>query len=126
MRTSKLHVLILAAALGVSGGWMQSNVWAQEKAGTQKNLTDQELRNFAKAYVGYHKIKQDYENRINRTQDPKERQRLQAEGDTKVSQVLQKQGFTNESYTKTFAAVNTNEELRKKTLKYIEEERKRS
>jgi Domain of unknown function (DUF4168) len=116
----------LAAALGVAGGWMQSNVWAQEKAGTQKNLTDQELRNFAKAYVGYHKIKQDYENRINRTQDPKERQRLQAEGDTKVSQVLQKQGFTNESYTKTFAAVNTNEELRKKTLKYIEEERKRS
>ena len=98
---------------------------AQEKTATQKNLSDTELRSFAKAYVEYHKIRGDYESRINRSQDTKERQKLQQEGDAKVTQALQKQGFTIDSYTKTFAAVNNNEPLRKKTLKYIEEERKR-
>ena len=126
MRHLKLAILILAVAVGWAGGWSLPKNFAQEKTATQKNLSNQELRSFAKAYVEYHKLRSNYESRINRSQDAKERQKLQQEGDAKVTQALQKQGFTIDSYTRTFAAVNNNELLRKKTLKYVEEERKRS
>src|SRR5437762_12569817 len=94
MRHLKLAVLILAVAVGWAGGGSLPRIFAQEKTATQKNLSDTELRSFAKAYVEYHKIRGDYESRINRSQDTKERQKLQQEGDAKVTQALQKQGFT--------------------------------
>ena len=119
----RLYGLIVALALGCVGAWNGAEVFAQ---GAQKSFTDQDLRNFAKAYVDFHRIKNDYESRINRTQDAKERDKLQKEGDAKVTQALRKHGFTIDSYTKTFAAVNNSEPIRKKTLKYVEEERKRS
>lgn len=109
--------------LAVGAMWPAASTLAQEK--TTKSLSDQDLRRFAKAYVEFQKIKADYEGRIQRTQDAKERERLQKEGDAKVNQALQKQGFTTDSYTKTFATVNNNEPLRKKTLKFVEEERKK-
>lgn len=123
MRKFRAYLLIVAVALGFAGAWNGAEVFAQ---GAQKSFTDQDLRNFAKAYIEFHRIKNDYESRINRTQDAKERDRLQKEGDAKVTQVLEKQGFTIDTYTKTFAAVNNSEPLRKRTLKYIDEERKRS
>jgi uncharacterized protein DUF4168 len=123
MRNLQFYGFIVALALGLAGAWNGAEVFAQ---GAQKSFTDQDLRNFAKAYVDFHRIKNDYDSRITRTQDAKERDRLQKEGDAKVTQALQKHGFTTDSYTRTFAAVNNNEPLRKKTLKYVEEERKRS
>jgi len=123
MRNVWFYGLVAAVALGCAGAWNTTQVFAQ---GAQKSFTDQDLRNFAKAYVDFHRIKNDYDGRITRTQDGKERERLQKEGDAKVTQALRKQGFTIDSYTKTFAAVNNNEPVRKKTLKYIEEERRRS
>jgi hypothetical protein len=54
----------------------------------QANVTDKDLRAFAKAYVEYHNIRQNYEPRLNSTKDEKEK--LQREGDNKVKQVLEK------------------------------------
>lgn len=90
------------------------------------SISDKELRTFAKAYVEYQKIRQNYEPRINKLQDAKEKEKLQHEGDTKVKAVLEKQGLTPESYNRLFAAVNGNEQLRQKALKLINEERRRS
>jgi hypothetical protein len=115
-------VFVLAAALGAGIARVPAAL-AQDKPA--KNLNDQDLRRFAKAYVEFKKIQADYEVRIKGTQDAKERERLQKEGDAKVNQALQKQGFSPDSYTKTFATVNDSEPLRKKTLKYVEEERKK-
>lgn len=90
-----------------------------------KTMSDREIQSFARAYVDFHKIKNDYEGRIKRTNDAAEKERLKREGDAKVDAALKKQGFTADSYAKTFAGVNNNEQLRKKTLKYVEEERKK-
>jgi hypothetical protein len=92
----------------------------------QTNVSDKDLRSFAKAYVDYHKIRQSYEKQLNQTQDAKEKERLQREGDSKVSQALEKQGLTPQTYNRLYTAVNNNEQLRKKALKIIEEERKNS
>ena len=53
-------------------------------------------------------------------------QKIQQEGDSKVRAALEKQGFAVEKYNKIFAAVNGDGELRKKTLKLIEQERKKT
>jgi hypothetical protein len=98
----------------------------QASAPAQKNFSDKDLKSFAKAYVEYHRIRQTYETRLNNIQDPKEKEKIQREGDSKVSKALEKQGLTPDSYNRLFAAVNNNEQLRKKTLKMIEEERKQS
>ena len=88
------------------------------------NLSDKELRSFAKAYVEYHNLRQAYEKQIGATQDVKQKEKLQREGDAKVSKALEKQGLTPQSYNRLYTTVNNNEQLRRKALKMIEEERK--
>ena len=89
-------------------------------------VSDNDLRAFAHAYVEYHKIRQTYEAQLGKVQDPKEREKIQREGDSKVKQALEKQKLTPESYNRFFTAANRNEQLRQKALKLINEERNRS
>jgi hypothetical protein len=89
-------------------------------------LSEKDLRVFAKAYVAYQKLRQTYEPRLGKIQDPKEKQKLQQEGDAKVKEALEQHGLTPQSYNRLFAAVNGNEQLRQKALKLINEERSRS
>lgn len=122
---------ILFGGLAVLIGLWSLPATAQESSRTatsqaQTNVSDKDLRSFAKAYAEYHKIRQSYEKQINNTQDPKEKDRLQREGDAKVSKALEKQGLTPQAYNRLYAAVNNNEQLRKKALKMIDEERKNS
>jgi hypothetical protein len=98
----------------------------QERPPEQTNIGDKEITAFAKAYVEYHKIRQAYEAQLSNVQAPKERARIQHEGESKVKKALEKQGLTPEAYNRLFTAVNGNEQLRKKALKLIEAERKRS
>ena len=99
---------------------------AQQGSGQQVKVSDKELRAFAKAYVEFHKVRQRYEPAMKNANDPAEKEKIQQEGNSKVKQAIEKQGLTVESYNRIFAAVNANEELRKKALKLVNEERKRS
>jgi len=123
------EVVGLLAVFGVMA--VTSTLSAQEareqtQAADPSSVSDKNLKAFANAYVEYHKIRQSYEARIGKVQDPKEREKLQREGDSKVKQVLEKQKLTPESYNRFFTAVNGNEQLRRKALKLIDEERHRS
>jgi len=95
----------------------------QSQSAEPTKLSDKDLRAFAKAYVAYQKLRQTYEPRLGKIQDPKEKQKLQQEGDAKVKEALEKHGLTPQSYNRLFAAVNGNEQLRQKALKLINEER---
>jgi len=98
----------------------------QTQSAEPTKLSDKDLRVFAKAYVAYQKLRQTYEPRLGKIQDPKEKQKLQQEGDAKVKKALEQHGLTPQSYNRLFAAVNGNEQLRQKALKLINEERSRS
>jgi Domain of unknown function (DUF4168) len=99
---------------------------SQQGADQQVKVSDKELRAFAKAYVEYHKIRQRYEPPLSNVKDPAVKEKLQREGNSKVKEAVEKQGLTVDKYNKIFATVNANEELRKKALKLINEERKKS
>ena len=98
----------------------------QQGSGQQVKVNDKELRAFTKAYVEFHKIRQRYEPPLSNVKDPAVKEKLQREGNSKVKAAVEKQGLTVDRYNRIFAAVNADEELRKKALKVINEERKKS
>jgi hypothetical protein len=98
----------------------------QQPTAVQTSVSDSDLRTFAKAYVDYHKIRQTYEPQVSNAENPKEKDRIQKEGNTKVKQALEKQGLKAQSYNRLFTAVNGNATLRQKALKFIDQERTKS
>jgi hypothetical protein len=98
----------------------------QDQPDAQTPVSDQELETFAKAYVQYDKIRQEYEPRLKNTEDPEERKQVQQEANSIVEAALTKQGLTAEAFKRILEIVNANDELRQKALRLIEEERKKS
>lgn len=104
---------------------------AQESPGQQPpteqtNISDQQLKAFAKAYVELRKILQEYEAPLSSAQDSQEQQKLQQEAKSKIEETLEKEGLNVQAYERIFTVVNSNGELREKALRLINEERKRS
>jgi predicted ATPase with chaperone activity len=118
----------LSLSVNLSGlvAWGADAAPKQVSTAESSNVSDKELRAFAKAYVEYHKIRQNYEPKMNNTRDEKEKLKIQREGDDKVKQALEKQGLTPQGYNRLFAAVNGNPQLRQKALTLINDERKKS
>jgi hypothetical protein len=98
----------------------------QDQPGAQTPISDQELEAFAKVYVQYDKIRQEYEPRLKNTEDPEKRKQIQQEANSMVEGELTKQGLTAEAFKRILEIVNANDELRQKALRLIEEERKKS
>ena len=122
---------ILGIAIGFSILWFAEVISAQvspkqQPAAKQADISDKELKAFVKAYVEYQKIRQEYEPAINNAQDPKEKQRLENEGNAKLKKVLDKEGLSPETYNRIFDQVNTDKQLRDTVLKMVEEQRKKS
>jgi hypothetical protein len=90
------------------------------------DIDDEELGAFVKAYVENQKIRREFEPRLNRSKDAEEMRRIQDEANAGLKQSLAKHDLTIDQYNKIYLAVNNNEQLRAKTLKLIEDERKRT
>jgi Domain of unknown function (DUF4168) len=116
----------LSVNLSALVAWGADAAPKQGSTAEPSNVSDKELRAFAKAYVEYQKIRQSYEPKMNNTRDEKEKLKIQREGDDKVKQALEKQGLTPQGYNRLFAAVNGNPQLRQKALTLINDERKKS
>jgi uncharacterized protein DUF4168 len=118
-------VLCLSLHFSVSA-WSADAAPKQGSPAQPSNVSDKELRAFAKAYVEYQRIRQDYDPKLNNTRDEKEKLKIQREGDDKVKLALEKQGLTPQDYNRLFVAVNGNPQLRQKALALINDERKKS
>lgn len=92
----------------------------------QSAMSDRELTSFVKAYVDYQKIRSQYGPALEKEKDPTRKKQIEQEANTKVKRSLDANGLSPERYNQIFAAVNTNESLRKRVLKQVEEERKNS
>src|SRR5436309_12921073 len=130
--TDFVRSALVAGAVCLSVNLFALVAWGADAAPKQgstaesSNVSDKELRAFAKAYVEYQKIRQNYEPKMDNTRDEKEKLNIQREGDDKVKQALEKQGLTPQGYNRLFAAVNGNPQLRQKALTLINDERKKS
>ena len=96
---------------------------AQESPKQQLNVSETQLRAFAKVYAEVEKIRQAYEPRLKEAKNPEEGKQLQKEALSKMQGALTKQGLTEESYTQIFEIARADEGLRKKLIEFINEER---
>lgn len=95
-----------------------------QQPGQQSEISDKELKAFAKAYVEFHKIRSAYENSLDEVRNRQEETKAQHEALIKIDKALEKQGLKPDAYYRIFKAVNADEKLRAKTMKLIEEERR--
>jgi hypothetical protein len=95
-------------------------------AGPAIAISEKELSAFVKAYVAYQNIRANYGPALESAKDAQQKKRIEQEANAKVKQSLDAQGLTSERYNKIFAAVNGDAELRKRVLKKVEDERRKS
>jgi hypothetical protein len=98
----------------------------QSRAQEQMNLSDAQLRAFAKVYVEVQKIREAYEPRLKEARSPEEGKQIQNEATTKVQGALTKEGLTAETYTQVFEVARADETLMKKLVELINEEKQKS
>jgi len=99
---------------------------APVKPSDASGLSDKELKAFVKAYVDYQKIRQSYAPAFEQAKDPGRKKQIEQEANAKIKSSLDAQGLSVTRYNQIFAEVNSNPPLRKKVLRQVEEERKRS
>ena len=126
MQVSSLKAL---AALVVAGFVVLSfgkQIHAQESPQRQMNISDDQLRAFAKVYVAIDKIRQTYEPRLNKAQDPEEGKQIRSEATSKMQEAVTEGGLTEESYKQIFEIAQADEGVRTKLLNLINEEKQKS
>ena len=99
---------------------------AQESPKQQLNVSDTQLRAFAKVYVEVEKIRQAYEPRLKEAKNAQEGKQIETEAVLKMQGALTKEGLTQESYTQIFEIARADEGLRKRLVDIINEEREKS
>jgi Domain of unknown function (DUF4168) len=90
------------------------------------NVDDQQLRSFAKVYVQVEKIRQTYEPRAKQASGPEEGKQIQQEAQSKFQDALTKEGLTEDKYTQIFEVARADQDVRKKVLQMINEEKGKS
>lgn len=125
MQKSLRNTFMLSVAVGLIGLGFSSLILAQELQ-EKANVSDQDLKAFAKAYVEVDKIRLAYEPSLRNARDPEQLQNIQREATVKMEKAVEDQGLTREAYVRIFNSVKDDVELRKKTLKLIQEEQEKS
>lgn len=113
---------LFSSILGLALLCFSTNVLSQ----ASPQISDKELAAFARAYTEVQQIRAQYEPSLQKTKDPKESERIQREANAKLKKTLDKQGLSVDRYNKIYAAVNANEQLRRKALRMVDQERKKS
>ena len=112
--------IVVQSAVVRSSADQATNAWS----GQRQEISDAELKAFAKTYVEFQRIGLAYENSLSHLRDRQEGIKAQHEALIKIEAALQKQGLEPEVFARIFETVNADETLRAKTMKLIEEERR--
>ena len=110
-----------------SGGLGSTQQTAPSAANAdQENISDGDLRAFVKAYVDNQKIRQKYEPSLENNTDTQKNREIQERANADLQKSLAKQNLTVDQYNRIYNRINSDERLREKALKLVEEERKKS
>jgi hypothetical protein len=101
-------------------------IQAQDSPKQPLNVSETQLRSFAKVYVEVEKIRQAYEPRLKEAKNAEEGKQIETEAVSKMQGALKKQGLTQESYSQIFEIARADDGLRKKLIEFINEERQKS
>jgi len=127
----KLAPICVGFAVAVGGVVAQSAIVrpapdqaADLQSAQRSEISDEELKAFAKTYVEFQKIRVAYENSLSYLGDRQEESKAQHEALIKIEKALRKQGLEHDTFARIFETVNADGPLWAKTMKLIEEERR--
>jgi hypothetical protein len=123
MRIPKITIYIFFLAVLFLVIRMPEPIHAQETPSQTATVDDGKLRSFAKVYVQVEKIRQTYGPQLKETQDPQKNMEIQKEAKSKVDAALAQEGMTVESYSQVVQTMNGDDQLRKKAIEFIDQER---
>jgi hypothetical protein len=124
MRVAKITIYIFFLAVLFLVIRMPEPIHAQETPNREATTVDDgKLRSFAKVYVQVEKIRQTYGPQLKETQDPQKNMEIQKEAKSKIDAALAQEGMTVDSYSQVVQTMNGNDELRKKAIEFIDQER---
>ncbi|HWP60566.1 MAG TPA: DUF4168 domain-containing protein [Candidatus Acidoferrales bacterium] len=132
IRIAKMVILVLFAVAVAPLAGAPQRAFSQENPGVPQQpsvepnqLDENQLKNFARVYVQLEKITKSYEPRLKESPDAETSRQIRTEAKAKIDEALASGGLTTESYTQIVQTVNANDELRKKVIQMINEERKK-
>jgi len=99
---------------------------AQELPRQELEVSETQLRSFAKVYVEVEKIRQAYEPRLKEAKDPEQGKEIENEAVSKMQGALTKEGLTEQSYKQIFDIARADKGLRQRLMDLIDEERGKS
>ena len=133
MKQFILWNIVLSIVVGFLGPWSsrgtalqepsQQSSMAQQRPGEATDFVSERLQAFARTYVAIRRLIEEYDPPLGAGRKTEQAQRLEREALAKVQQTLDVHGFTPDSFQRTFALVNADDELRNKALELIAEER---
>jgi hypothetical protein len=138
MRQFILWNIVLSIVVGFLGPWSSRGTALQEppqkppfessivqRPGEKTDFVSERLQAFARTYVAIRKLIEEYEPPLQERRKSDQVRKLEREAAAKVEQALDQYGFTPDSFQKTFALVNADDELRSKALELIAAEREK-
>jgi len=130
MRQFILWNIVLSIVVGFLGPWSSRGTAIQEPPAEQRpsertDFVSERLQAFARTYVAIRRLIDEYEPPLREVQKPEQAQKIQREAASKLEQTLDVHGFTPDSFQRTFALVNADDELRNKALELIAKEREK-
>jgi hypothetical protein len=128
---SKQLFLVVAAAALAQLSAATLGLSAQEPPQIQQpyepaDVSEKDLRAFAKCYVEFHKIRTEYEPAFQGAHSPQEKSKVERDAVAKFGNAVEKQGLTLQRYAQIFKSVSADEQLRDRAMKLISEERGKS
>ena len=126
LKNAFLSLFVIGCSLLAPGAIGVAQETPKAPSDQQSKVSDADLRAFVKAYVDNQKIRQQYEPSLKDSTDSQKDQQIQDRANAELKKSLAKQNLTIEKYNRIYNQINSDEELRKKALKLVEEERKRS
>jgi hypothetical protein len=126
MQTATLKMVAASFLAGFFVLSFSKQVPAQEVPKQQLNVSEPQLRAFAKVYVEVEKIREQLEPRLKETKDPVQSKEIQNDAVSKVQEALTKEGLTEETYGQIFEIARADEGLRKRLIEMIKEEKQKS
>jgi hypothetical protein len=138
MRQFILWNIVLAIVVGFLGPWSSRGTAVQnrpegpsqeltmeQRPGETTDFVSERLQAFARTYVAIRRLIEEYDPPLGAGRKTEQAQRLEREALAKVEQTLDVHGFTPDSFQRTFALVNADDELRNKALELIAAEREK-
>lgn len=138
MRQFILWNIVLSIVVGFLGPWSSRGSAVQsppqgpsrepstvQRPSEKTDFISERLQEFARTYVATRRLIEEYELPLRESRKTEQARKLEREAAAKVEQTLDVHGFTPDSFQRTYALVNADDQLRAKALQLIAEERKK-